>query len=1203
MHAERSSSSLLAGPVFSTHPQIGALLDDQSHRWQRGEYLLVEAYLTQNPGLWDNTEKVIDLIYHEILLRTRQGEVPQLEEYLERFPHLAGPIRAQFEVHQAISLTEPVPDNVPDDTPTQPSDRGALAWAAPLPAVPGYVTLDELGRGGMGVVYKARHVGLNRLVALKMIRARALADPVQVTRFRGEAEALARLQHPHIIQIYEVGEHEGYPYFALEFVNDGSLDQKVQGSPQPPRQAAQLVEILARAIQAAHARGIVHRDLKPANILLARSDRLQAVRLGGDPEQALPYEPKITDFGLAKHLDADPVQTRSGEILGTPSYMAPEQAQGRTREVGPAVDIYALGAILYELLTGRPPFRSDTVWDTLEQVLTQEPVSPVRLQAKVPRDLAVICLKCLHKEPPKRYASAADLADDLHRFRAAEPIRARPTPLWERAWKWARRRPAVSAACASTLAVLLVLATAHELRLSAALDQARQEAQQSEEQRNRLAAVAAVREGLWRVEAAVDHQHWAAARIGLEGLEGQLERAYKNFGVDPELAWLQKRITLFDEQVRQHLTDQDRYQKLCACRDNAAFYATGFAGVDPATNRRKLRELAGDGLRLFGVAVDSGERLALDSPYFTEAQRTEIQEGCYELLLGLAQALTESPGKDSRPNPSHLQEAVQILGRAARLGVTSAVYHERRAVCLERLGQSSEAQAERARGRAAPLTRAFEYFLRGTDAYRAGQLPEAMRCFEKALSLKPSHFGAQYALAGCCLRQRSPQGELRRANLAAAKARLTDCINQQPQLLWPYLLRGHVHSELEEFEAGAADFAAVERLLTQCPDDTARYGVWVNRGVMRIRQHDMSAAVADLTRAIQLKPGEYAAYVDLAQAYQEQQNWTEACRQLDAAIALNPPGIVAAIYRARARLHQHQGDLKAALQDLEQAIQHESGGRTSPEALKDLGEKGRILFQLQNYAEADQAFTAALASQADNPTLERLRADALLRLDRYGEAVQALDLALAHDRAQRRATAALYRARGLAQGKLGHYAAAAEDFTRHLELEPDNAADHARRGWTYVVLEAPTLALRDFERVVQIDPKNGDGYNGRGYALVQLGRYREAVRDAEKALRLGPSDSRMLYNAGRTFAQAALRVEADTTLAGGRVRDLRLRYQDQALRHLVQALDALPAGQRSSFWRQTVQPDHALDPLRGTSGFARLAESYAQGPVKTETPR
>jgi WD40 repeat protein/tRNA A-37 threonylcarbamoyl transferase component Bud32 len=297
-----------------------------------------------------------------------------------------------------------------------------LGW----PTVPGYEVLGELGRGGMGVVYKARQAKLNRVVALKMILAGAHAGEAELARFRTEAEAIARLQHPHIVQIHEVGEHNGLPFFSLEFCAGGSLEKKLAGTPLPPRDAAALVERLAQAMHAAHAKGVVHRDLKPANVLLT--------------EDGIP---KITDFGLAKLEQVG--QTATGAIMGTPSYMAPEQAGGKTAQIGPAADVYALGALLYELLTGRPPFRGPTTFDTLVQVLHDEPVPPRQLQPTTPRDLETVCLKCLQKDPVRRYVTAEMLAEDLRRFQGHEPILARPVGAVERAVRWAWRRPAAAA--------------------------------------------------------------------------------------------------------------------------------------------------------------------------------------------------------------------------------------------------------------------------------------------------------------------------------------------------------------------------------------------------------------------------------------------------------------------------------------------------------------------------------------------------------------------------------------------------------------------------------------------------------------------------------------------------------------------------------------------------------------------------------------
>jgi WD40 repeat protein/tRNA A-37 threonylcarbamoyl transferase component Bud32 len=388
--------------------------------------------------------------------------------------------------------------------------------------VPGYEILGELGRGGMGVVYQARHQKLNRLVALKMILAGSHAAAADLTRFQTEAEAIARLQHPNIVQVYEVGEHEGKPFFALEFCGGGSLEKKLGGTPLPPKEAATLVETLARAMQAAHEKGVIHRDLKPANVLLAEDGT-----------------PKITDFGLAKKLD-EAGQTQSGAILGTPSYMAPEQTGGKSTAIGPAADVYALGAILYECLTGRPPFKAATALDTILQVVSDEPVPPSQLQTRTPRDLETICLKCLHKEAHKRFATARELADDLRRFLDGVPIRARPVGRLERAAKWVKRNPLVTALMA--LVVLSVLGGASGIIVKyldakaalsdrdAALQQARDEAEAARkattlaEERERETQYQLATSNVLAAQAAWDNNDSETARSRLQAVPLDLRR-------------------------------------------------------------------------------------------------------------------------------------------------------------------------------------------------------------------------------------------------------------------------------------------------------------------------------------------------------------------------------------------------------------------------------------------------------------------------------------------------------------------------------------------------------------------------------------------------------------------------------------------------------------------------------------------------------
>jgi serine/threonine protein kinase/tetratricopeptide (TPR) repeat protein len=444
---------------------------DLTYRIRGGDEVpLVELYLQAFPQELGDPADRLELIATEYQECWRRGDPIRRDDYRRRFPDLAAALDSALTLHwtcPACRGQTTVPDETAEMQTCAACGRSSRLRSRPspippepaagLPAVPGYEVLEELGRGGMGVVYKALQKDLNRLVVLKMILSGQHADAEELARFRREAEAVARLQHPNIVGIHQIGVADGLPFFSMEFVAGGSLAAGLDGTPWPPPAAAALLETLARAIHVAHQAGIVHRDLKPANVLLSAACgfALAALEEASAKPQAASQVPKITDFGLAKRLDDSTVHTGPGAVLGTPSYMAPEQAGAVPTQITPAADVYALGAILYELLTGRPPFKAATALDTVLQVLQQEPVGPRRLNAQVPRDLETICLKCLAKEPRKRYASAADLADDLRRFQAGQPIRARPVGPLERGYRWCRRNP-VLAGLFATVAVLLV---------------------------------------------------------------------------------------------------------------------------------------------------------------------------------------------------------------------------------------------------------------------------------------------------------------------------------------------------------------------------------------------------------------------------------------------------------------------------------------------------------------------------------------------------------------------------------------------------------------------------------------------------------------------------------------------------------------------------------------------------------------------------
>jgi len=436
-----SSDSHSPGELELRLRQACAELDQ---RLRGGEREVAQQLLASDPDIAANEDLAIELIYTEFATLEELGADPSPHETLDRFPQWRSRLERLLKVHDVFRGDDEIDLKRSSDTVTGldsthdgTSSRKGRADAPTRRRVGQYEILEEVDRGGTGIVYRARQEGLNRIVAVKSIRS-ADASESERARFRGEAESAAKLQHPNIIQIYDVGEQDGCGFLSMEYIEGGSLEKRLERESLSIREAAQLIATLAEAIHFAHERGIVHRDLKPGNILLADN------------------VPKIGDFGLAKRMIAGSgVQTQTGAVLGTPCYMSPEQAEGKTRDVGPATDVFALGAILYELLVGRPPFLDDTPLKTMDLIRNREPERPSAIVSKLPRDLETICLKCLSKKPAHRYTSAQELADDLNRFLDHEPIHARRVSPFERAWRWTCRRPAISGLAATLLIVTI----------------------------------------------------------------------------------------------------------------------------------------------------------------------------------------------------------------------------------------------------------------------------------------------------------------------------------------------------------------------------------------------------------------------------------------------------------------------------------------------------------------------------------------------------------------------------------------------------------------------------------------------------------------------------------------------------------------------------------------------------------------------------
>ena len=561
-----------------------------------------------------------------------------------------------------------------------------------------------LGRGGMGVVYKARHRRLNRPVALKMLIAGAYAGPPERARFQREAEAVASLHHANIVAVYDVGDHEGCPYFTMELLEGGSLAQALAGTPQPARQAAALLITLAEAVQVAHQAGIVHRDLKPANILLTAEGT-----------------PKVADFGLARHFEGEPALTLSGARIGTPSYMAPEQVIGKAGTIGPAADIYALGALLYEMLTGRPPFRGETAAETERQVIHDEPVSPSRLNTKVPRDLETICLKCLSKEPQRRYASAAALADDLRRFGEGRPIQARPVGWGERSWRWCRRNPTAAALLVTALA-LVGLASGGGVWL------VQQRARHDAEMRNDVGTAVAQAERLRK------GFHFREARESLEQVRQRLEPA----GPDD-----------LRRQVEQAQADLNLAERLDAARIKAATLAGGQYGLAAAeplyVSAFAEAELgrAGDDSKVVSARVrDSALSAELIAALDDWASIT-ADRGRREWLLAVASEADQNPARNRLRQPELWRDGARLTQIAQE--PSGAEVSPQLAIALDRAAHQSG-------GDALPLLTAVQArypqdfwinFGLGATLGEARRWDEALGYFRAALAVRPEVSAAQ----------------------------------------------------------------------------------------------------------------------------------------------------------------------------------------------------------------------------------------------------------------------------------------------------------------------------------------------------------------------------------------------------------------------------------------------------------------------------
>jgi tetratricopeptide (TPR) repeat protein len=1061
----------------------------------------------------------------------------------------------------------------------RPRPHTDLAW----PEIPGYELREKLGEGGMGVVFLARQVGLNRPVAIKMIRGGRQARPEHFARFRIEAEAVARLRHPHIIQIHDIGEVEGLPYVSLELLEGGSLDDRLGGTPRSGREAAELLSSLAEALQVAHDAGIVHRDIKPSNVLFTRDG-----------------VPKITDFGLAKRLESDSKQTETGAIMGSPSYMAPEQAQGHARDVGPAADLYALGAILYEMLTGRPPFRGVTPIETVRQVVETEVVPPSRLVPKIDRDLETICLKCLNKEPSKRYESARALAEDLTRYRGGETIHARRTPLVERGWKWARRRPAAAGLMAVGLMLFLGLTIGVGLYLDA------RNRYQLTESRRALRAFQdwdSLRDDTRAAISSGSRARLDKVGSDLATFHGRLQNEDKKLipGLLAQVEAAQTEVaaalrTLIDREARQERERDDREQfntfvgKRAEAQLNAAEYL-----LNPAEEHTRYRGLVRQALAVYARdprVPDEDWTLVGELPAVLSAkEKTTVADGCYDLLLLLSQTADPAAG-------------LKILDRATRLRPEpTAAYHLRRAECLTRLGDDAGRRREEELAARRPPVTALDHFLNGRERVIVRRWEEAIESLEKAVELDPSLSAAHHLLAISFL-----QGQPRR--LDEALSSINTCLRIHRDQVGLYLLRALILGEqgnrllgmaaerpaeavVLRRRAGAA-FEAADRdyrtAVDRNPSEDVRYVLLVNRGGMYLQEGRHADSLDDLEAAIRLNPDPYEAYTTLAQLHERQGRLDESSQAFVQAIErAKDPAMKVALHRSRAFLHSARRDATPeqraeALRDLDEAIGLQRGDRF--QIANDHVERARLLFAGGQPEAALEACAAAIKWVPDHAGAHQLRISALMALKRFDEVLGSCDAYLAREAP----TVEVLEIRGLARIARQDLSGAIADYTRAIELRPDpdpvvKARLLNRRGWAHHFADAPRLALDDFAASLTLVADQAEARAGRGFARVRLSDWKSAVADAEAAVRLlgtmptgeGGPDARLQtrFNVARIYAQATEFAAAEVGRQGERALGLYRIYRGRALDHLRQALEDVPAPERAR-----LLSDPALRPLR-----------------------
>jgi eukaryotic-like serine/threonine-protein kinase len=660
------------------------------------------------------------------------GEDLELERELRERLHRARGVQAQLEAM--------FPTYIEGGNPVRRVLLERLQDHDRLPEIPGYEVHSVIGTGGMGIVYRARHRKLDRLVAIKMVLLGAYASRQDLECLLREAQNVAALRHPNIVQVYDVAEHDGFPYYAMELLEGCDLAQTLRGKPRAAGESTDLIRVLAGAVHAAHLAGIVHRDLKPGNIFLSSDET-----------------PKIGDFSIARRFESDSTIMTNARQAGTPSYMAPEQAAGDSNAIQPAVDIYSLGAVLYELLTGRPPFAAETSAETRQQVMTEEPVPPSRQNSRVPRDLQTICLKCLQKDPARRYENAAELAEDLQRFNRGEPILARPVGAAERAFKWCQRRPA------TTLTIVISLIAMTGAVAGGIWLQRVGRARHTEVVVRREGARTSIESALPLLSGLVMSRQWSDAAAVLAAAQTRQEDA-QSAELDVRLAAAAEEFEVAQEleRIRQSFPEPGDAGYTCVPARNAYTRVLRRVGIGSEV------EVETAAMRVRESPLREQLLIALDYAAFTEQSRADKTE--FSRLLAVGRTAAPSPWQDRFRDPATWQDlaSLQRLVNDAQIAEFAPPSHQMVMLALRLRSLDANPAAIKIL-REAQIREPSDFWVNlelGQALRHDEKIVEALQFYQAAAALQPRHFVAWTSIGWALSSSGKPQdaiGPLRKA--------------------------------------------------------------------------------------------------------------------------------------------------------------------------------------------------------------------------------------------------------------------------------------------------------------------------------------------------------------------------------------------------------------------------------------------------------